>query len=1516
MAIHPFQIGDLNGNFLVNAPASRNGGALASEFAIVPDNVNGNTSRYLKLQAVWSSNTITNGPNSIVSDSFGQPTGANDNTTGGAQPWRPNGSYYTRGLWFTNTAVQPNVSGFRDGYVGSFISGIIQLDYGHDSNGVPPTVDYEPIYSHGAATWPMTADIAHQWLDSSSNPSDGTDQIVNSGSALTRTAYMPPAYPIIHIASSGSNTLGSGNVKFHVEQRPSLRMAGFNDGNGSGSQVSNWAGACTPANVGLPGPYCSDPLRNGSGLNTAATDNYHEFWQVTGTRPLNSRGLSFHLAKVFDNGFNSYAYPYEEDGLTPGTGITFSGASINPSYSAQVNNQLEYVWAGGRDQGASITSITLTTNVVTVTCVNTFAPGQVVVIQGLTNATFLNSALLTISTASGTQFTAAFTHSNYGPTGESQGTATANSDFRVHQAATFNINEEYYGMVMDTKCTIWSNKSSMIPLLFIDLAGTWSGSTAKRIAGVAVVPIYINTTQTLSWQVFFISEDGKLARYDFTQTNGVLELAGSGSFAFASSAPAVIAAGEAYGAIRARSTTSTITATSVTTNVATITAVNTFEAGEVVNITGLGVSTYLNNQTYTVLSSGLSGTQFRVNVTHGDYGTTGESTGTAVGYSLWVLYGTMASDPRLSQTGITNTANIGLYRYLIGTGVWGSLHASPNTGRHNARSLNEMIVARDTKLYMQVEDVTVTGGGPFAVSNAFGGVTNINWQVMAYDPVAGTWNTAKVNNSPTFLQYGTNMGTPANSSPQAATDFWFYDINAFLIDIAPNKIMIQSNWTLGALWMLDVSGSTAALSNSNLASVSAATLVSGNGGLDPFSIVHARDFATNGERTVFFQHDQVRSASSTVSLFLAPPSYNWGSPTALAQIQRNSYSSTPPFINSFDKDKWSYSDLNPASGSFSDHGAFLYPTQMTDNYIHFVRPSGGGLDGLPTNSTYGRSVGQTMGFLPTYWKWNGSAWVMADNWTDAFSTPRTVSAANVDVTLPYGLKVQFGPLSGTSYTLGEFHNFNMCYGNTKFARKFRTSWAQFAGQTFTNTETHTIASQNALSINLIDTDLGTVTSTAPTSSTPHTATVTTPNLGFNTQFTWPKIDVANAPFDATAFQMVYTPSQFSVGSNAYAPGVNVTGSNPYTWTVGANTYVATAVGDQGGHLAWHAFSGNPQLYWQSNSGSLPQQLEIDLGLGNSKTVLTYGFRPTFGTIGSETLDGGNLKSWTLEGSTDNASWTTVDTRSNIVPTKRSLAFTCNGTTGSYRYYRLNISLTQSGAAPIVGMLTLSTAALQTTINFSDFVFYAFGSQGSAAYLYPYVRNWQMCRGLKFEVSTNGGGVYSVITPLWRALNGYVYSFARQTGITNIRITVQHGCNYNTSSDSGNVPATTSFGPFYLFDYGVSQATLNAARLGSSGASDGTPTRGSFDTNCLGIAVDVPNISIDGGNPGLQTVTTNGQFSNGAVHGFWDFNSVPTSQYKLHPFYGFVMFQDAGANGSFSSQTGTNMAISYQWGRRV
>jgi hypothetical protein len=65
--------------------------------------------------------------------------------------------------------------------------------------------------------------------------------------------------------------------------------------------------------------------------------------------------------------------------------------------------------------GAPITNVALTSNVVTITAHNNLATGDIVLISGVTTATFLNGFALTVlGGASATAFTANFTHANYG----------------------------------------------------------------------------------------------------------------------------------------------------------------------------------------------------------------------------------------------------------------------------------------------------------------------------------------------------------------------------------------------------------------------------------------------------------------------------------------------------------------------------------------------------------------------------------------------------------------------------------------------------------------------------------------------------------------------------------------------------------------------------------------------------------------------------------------------------------------------------------------------------------------------------------------------------------------------------------------------------------------------------------------------------------------------------------------------------------------------------------------------
>lgn len=72
----------------------------------------------------------------------------------------------------------------------------------------------------------------------------------------------------------------------------------------------------------------------------------------------------------------------------------------------------------------------------------------------------------------------------------------------------------------------------------------------------------------------------------------------------------------------------TITAWSITSNIVTFTANNSFVAGEIVTIGGLVTGSFMNNMTFTVSGTGLSSTQFEVGLTHANASATESGTAT------------------------------------------------------------------------------------------------------------------------------------------------------------------------------------------------------------------------------------------------------------------------------------------------------------------------------------------------------------------------------------------------------------------------------------------------------------------------------------------------------------------------------------------------------------------------------------------------------------------------------------------------------------------------------------------------------------------------------------------------------------------------------------------------------------------------------------------------------------------------------------------------------------------------
>jgi len=319
-----------------------------------------------------------------------------------------------------------------------------------------------------------------------------------------------------------------------------------------------------------------------------------------------------------------------------------------------------------------------------------------------------------------------------------------------------------------------------------------------------------------------------------------------------------------------------------------------------------------------------------------------------------------------------------------------------------------------------------------------------------------------------------------------------------------------------------------------------------------------------------------------------------------------------------------------------------------------------------------------------------------------------------------------------------------------------------------------------------------------------------------------------------------------------------------------------AVGD---HPAWHVLS---RCVWVPDYTSIPAGCWVKIDLGKSIQIDSYVMR--CGDVPH------SPKAWKVEGSTNDTTWVLLDQRSNEAALASPRTFDCNGTKGSYRYYRFSPTACQSG--PFVGFivddfLVGGSATSGTTINFSDIILQGY-REGA--------------RGLSFFVDKGAG--YEQIYSLGQMPYGLAWFFNRQENVRKVKIIYQQAT---------NVDATKAAIPnCYFFDYGP-QAVTDKARLGSATAANGSPARGSYDIDCLGVAPETATILIDGVfNPMLTYAKTD---ADSTIFPIINNDAVPASKYLIHPFWGFVFFPG-------STQTtpgyiaGTTMTISYHWGRRV
>lgn len=153
--------------------------------------------------------------------------------------------------------------------------------------------------------------------------------------------------------------------------------------------------------------------------------------------------------------------------------------------------------------------------------------------------------------------------------------------------------------------------------------------------------------------------------------------------------------------------------------------------------------------------------------------------------------------------------------------------------------------------------------------------------------------------------------------------------------------------------------------------------------------------------------------------------------------------------------------------------------------------------------------------------------------------------------------------------------------------------------------------------------------------------------------------------------------------------------------------------------ASNAADGLASTNWLDDATAAPQWLRYDFGVGVTKTIKRY--RITSAATGStygQTLD---PMTWTVQGSQDASSWSTLDTRSGESFGNRGETREFRiATPGAYRYYRLHVTVNWGSAATVGCQLAewrLSTLDvwedITTYVNEEDKIRITRGFQGTS-----------------------------------------------------------------------------------------------------------------------------------------------------------------------------------------------------------
>ena len=316
-----------------------------------------------------------------------------------------------------------------------------------------------------------------------------------------------------------------------------------------------------------------------------------------------------------------------------------------------------------------------------------------------------------------------------------------------------------------------------------------------------------------------------------------------------------------------------ITGWSITSNVATFTYFTSsacFAAGESVTLSGFGTSTFFNGQTVTILSAGLSGTQFEANFTHAN-GSATEAGAFNLDVTVTPESAKLYSIANILSTCVNsaggNTGCGTLFADVTPSGgtaptdtLQAAVYMSLNPTSANATAYPANLVAL-CGLVTATPAFSSTGGCPgtaptdwtLGIQYTNAGALN-DPQNMAADASGNIW---VVNRNGTSSASLTELsgGTPSTSVLPGTLSLCVSSIGGQSISaIQPRNEAIDTNGNV----FLDTTSSARVLEYNGGSGIS----ISPAGGGSPYGI------AIDGNNNIFFTHES-SSATSTVEEFLA-----------------------------------------------------------------------------------------------------------------------------------------------------------------------------------------------------------------------------------------------------------------------------------------------------------------------------------------------------------------------------------------------------------------------------------------------------------------------------------------------------------------------------------------------------------------------------------------------------------------------------------------------------------------------